>query len=156
MEALRLRSKANHEERTKNGKRRPGRSSVVRHPMDAPQEGVSKVMPRFTGGPGCVDLDCAGDAEAISGELALWGAVLLQAIEDYRRKGAGYEVAVNGIKLRGWYYDREIGCDKRRAEAWFRSKSEDLGSYRWICDLLQLDPERVWARIREKDFALSL
>ncbi|MGC8490798.1 MAG: hypothetical protein ACP5SH_03570 [Syntrophobacteraceae bacterium] len=93
-----------------------------------------------------------GDSDGV---LELWGAVLLQAIEDYQRKGAGFDMAVNGIRLRGWYYDREIRRDKRRAEEWFKSNKEDMGSFRWICDLLKLDPGRVWARIKEKDFVLT-
>ncbi|MGC9196292.1 MAG: hypothetical protein ACP5IL_12675 [Syntrophobacteraceae bacterium] len=95
-------------------------------------------------------------AAETDGELGLWSAVLLQAIEDYHRKGAGYEVAVNGIKLRGWYYDREMRRDRRRAEGWFKSTNQSVGSFLWICDMLQLDPDRVWARIREKNFALTL
>jgi hypothetical protein len=88
--------------------------------------------------------------------LGLWSAVLLQAIEDYHRKGTGYEVAVNGFKLRGWYYDREMRRDRRRAEGWFKSKNQDVGSFLWICDILQLNPDRVWEKIREKNFKLIL
>jgi hypothetical protein len=98
----------------------------------------------------------AAAVKETDGELGLWSAVLLQAIEDYRRKGTGYEVAVNGLKLRGWYYDREMRRDRRRAEQWFKSQNQNVGSYLWICDILQLDPDRVWARIREKNFALTL
>ncbi|MDR3570188.1 MAG: hypothetical protein P4L43_19350 [Syntrophobacteraceae bacterium] len=152
MGAVNLRIEARGVEEIKGREKRTRRSGA----RGATGGEVFEKPPRSAGGPGCVDLESAGDTDAISGELALWGAVLLQAIEDYRRKGAGYEVSVNGIRLRGWYYDREIRSDKRRAEAWFKSQSEDMGSYLWICDLLQLDPERVWARIREKDFALTV
>ena len=93
---------------------------------------------------------------AISGELELWGAVLFQAIDDYRRKGSAFEIPVNGIKLRGWYYDREIRADKRRAEAWLKSTGRGVGSYLWICDLLGIDPSSVWARIREPNFVLGV
>lgn len=96
-----------------------------------------------------------GATDATRGDLELWAAVLLQAIEDYHRKGAGFELAVNGFRLRGWYYDREIRRDKRRAEAWFKSKCEDVGSFLWICDILKLDPGRVWARTRERNFVLT-
>lgn len=98
---------------------------------------------------------CGAEGDS-DGVLELWGAVLLQAIEDYQRKGAGFDMAVNGIRLRGWYYDREIRRDRRRAEEWFKSNREDMGSFRWICDLLKLDPDRVWARIKQKDFVLTL
>lgn len=108
---------------------------------DESMSGQSALFPEATG--------------ASRGLLELWGAVLLQAIEDYRRKGAGFDVAVNGIRLRGWYYDREIRRDKRRAEEWFKSDNEDVGSFRWICDILKLEPGRVWARIKERDFALT-
>ena len=119
-------------------------------------QGGGEVSRGFAQGTGCIDLESAGDPDAVSGDLELWGAVLLQAIEDYRRKGAGYEVSINGIRLRGWYHDKEIRREKRRAEEWFKSEDADMGSYLWICDLLHLDPDRVRARIREKNFCLVL
>ncbi len=112
-------------------------------------------LSHFSVAEGEYDFESSGGGEVNIGELELWGAVLLQAIEDYHRKGAGYELAVNGIKLRGWYYDKEIRRDKRRAETWFKSKTREVGGFLWICDILELDPDRLWARIREKNFALT-
>ncbi len=96
-----------------------------------------------------------GETSPIRGELELWGAVLLQAIEDLRRKGSGYEVAVNGVRVRGWYFNQELRREKRKAQDWFKSKIVEVGSYLWICDLLGLDPERVWDRIRQPGFILT-
>lgn len=141
---------------TEGCKNRTERSSELSRPNHAHGRGTIEMLPRITEEREGADFEPAAASDAVRGELELWGAVLLQAIEDFHRKGSGYEIAVNGIRLRGWYYDREIRRDKRMAEAWFKSKSVDPGSYLWICDLLGLEPERVWARIRQRGFALTL
>ncbi len=155
MGAVKLSIEASGREGTEGRGNRTGESFVFPLRSRAQAAAGFQIIPHPSGGSKSVDFEPAEATDASSGELELWGAVLLQAIEDYHRKGAGYEVAVNGIRLRGWYYDKEVRRDKRRAETWFKSKSEDVGSFLWICDLLKLDPDRVWARIREKNFALT-
>ncbi len=156
MGAAGLRIGASNAEGTQGCKNRTGQSPVFSHPKAAKVTAGFKVIRQSAEGRESDPFEPTDDTDLIRGELELWGAVLLQAIEDYRRRGAGYEVAVNGMRLRGSYYDREIRRDERRAEEWFKAKDEDLGSFLWICDLLRLDPKRVWARIREKDFVLAL
>lgn len=151
MKALKHTIEAGGEEATQGGENRTGQFSPGRAPAAA---GFQKI-PRPAGLRRAGVFEHSGATGATRGVLELWAAVLLQAIEDYHRKGSGYEVALNGIRLRGWYYDREMRRDKRRAEAWFKSTSEEVGSFLWICDILKLDPSRVWARIKERDFALT-
>ncbi len=155
MGAVKLTMETSGAQTAEGCEKRTGRSTELSRPRSAQSGGGIEMVPRITEEREGTDFEPAPASDAIRGELELWGAVLLQAIEDYHRKGSGYEVAVNGIRLRGWYYDREIRGDKRRAEAWFKSKSLELGSYLWICDLLGLDPERVWARIRQRGFVLT-
>jgi hypothetical protein len=139
-----------------NGENRTGQSELSALRKSARTAEGFQTVRRPSGGLTSDPFEPASPREENTGELELWGAVLLQAIEDYHRKGAGYEVAVNGIRLRGWYYDKEMRRDKRRAESWFKSKSGEVGGFLWICDILELNPDRVWARIREKNFALTL
>jgi hypothetical protein len=49
----------------------------------------------------------------------LWAAVLEQAIEDVNRGG---------------FY-------AQKARVWFQSKSEDVGSFLWVCWMLGIDPD---------------
>lgn len=58
----------------------------------------------------------------------LWKAVLIRAIQDlYPRKGQIYLSTLH----------------------WFSSKSIDIGSYLWICSILEIDPSYLKTRIFE-------
>ena len=70
-------------------------------------------------------------------ERGLWAGVLIQAIKDL----AGYGRV---------YKQRERVRVQYHARVWFTSDSRDVGSFRWICDELELEPS--W--IRRKMFAL--
>lgn len=89
------------------------------------------------------------------GLFDLWGAVLLQAIEDFHRKGPGFEIVMNGIRLHGLADSAETRRNKRNADAWFKSSREDVGSFIWICDLFKLDADRVRVKIKNKNFKLT-
>ena len=52
------------------------------------------------------------------GSKRLWAAVLEQAIEDVRREHGHAD----------------------RARAWFQSEREGVGSFLWICRMLDIDP----------------
>ena len=86
------------------------------------------------------------------GELELWRAVLLQAVEDLRRTGPSFEVAMNGIRVKGRTPSARMRCDRNNAAAWFRSSSTGVGSFLWICDLFGLDAELVRAGVKKKFF----
>jgi len=53
------------------------------------------------------------------GSKRLWAAVLEQAIEDVRREHGHAD----------------------RARAWFQSEGEEVGSFLWICRMLDIDPK---------------
>jgi hypothetical protein len=89
------------------------------------------------------------------GAFELWGAVLLQAIEDFHRKGRTSEIVMNGIKVRWRTNNTERRRNKRSAAAWFGSSCEDVGSFLWICDLFGLDADLVRAKVKNKDFKLT-
>jgi hypothetical protein len=55
-------------------------------------------------------------------ETKLWTAVLIQAIEDLRDS--------KGAQSEHW---------NRDAQVWFKDKSNKMGSFNWICDMLDLD-----------------
>ncbi|MFC1869383.1 hypothetical protein ACFL0H_14790, partial [Thermodesulfobacteriota bacterium] len=52
----------------------------------------------------------------------LWVAVLKQAIKEARK---------------------DAGCSILRTQAWFYSDSREIGSYLWICSILDLNPESI-------------
>ena len=53
----------------------------------------------------------------------LWTAVLKQAIEDV-------------VKYTG-------GFSTKRALSWFEDENEEIGSFQWICSVLDLNPELI-------------
>lgn len=55
-------------------------------------------------------------------ETALWSAVVLQAIKDM---------------------DSPIAIDRAQAMGWLDSDETGVGSMRWICDMLDLDYNRI-------------
>jgi hypothetical protein len=102
--------------------------------------------------------DCTKDFELKKarngnrGELELWGAVLLQAVEDLRRRGPSFEIAMNGIRLKGRTHSARVRRDRNNAAAWFRSSSNRVGSFLWICDLFGLDADVVRTGVKKKVF----
>ena len=55
--------------------------------------------------------------------LNLWSAVLKQAIKDL-------------LKYRNGFF-------AERTLSWFEDKSEEVGSFQWICSILNLNPESI-------------
>jgi hypothetical protein len=104
----------------------------------------------------CVkDLELMTTPDGNDGAFELWGAVLLQAIEDFHLKGRNSEIVMNGIKVRWRTNSAEMRRNKRSAAAWFGSSCEDVGSFLWICDLFGLDADLVRAKVKNKDFKLT-
>ena len=85
-------------------------------------------------------------------EIKLWGAVLRQAVEDIQCSGPSFEIVMNGINLRGRTDSTRIRRNKNNAAAWFRSSSDDVGSFLWICDLLGFDADFVRSELKRKIF----
>jgi hypothetical protein len=75
------------------------------------------------------DMDCYG---------AVWFATLMQAVEDAT-------VFVPDAKplTEQHYY-------QRTAILWFKNPRHDVGSFVWICSVLNLDPDEVLQRVRDK------
>jgi len=96
------------------------------------------------------DFEMENSADINRGELELWGAVLLQAIEDLQLRGPVFEVVMNGIKLKSRKEGITMRRNRNNAAAWFRSSSDDVGSFLWICDLFGLDADIVRAEIKKK------
>ena len=61
----------------------------------------------------------------------LWAAVLEQAVKD-ARGGRTYHIITE------------------EARAWFRSKNENVGSFIWVCRILDLDPCYVRAKVDQQ------
>jgi hypothetical protein len=53
----------------------------------------------------------------------LWSAVLKQAIEDVAKYTSGFY--------------------SKRSLSWFEDECEELGSFQWICSILDLHPESI-------------
>ena len=62
------------------------------------------------------------------GAKNLWKAVLEQAFKDAQGQVGTYEY-------------------RRDARVWFQSDSKDIGSFLWICEVLDLDPEVTRASV---------
>lgn len=104
----------------------------------------------------CVeDLELMEALDGNRGVVELWGAVLLQAIEDFHCTGQSFEIVMNGIKVRWETNGVETRRNKRDAAAWFGSSCEDAGSFLWICNLFGLDADLVRARVKNKNFRLT-
>jgi hypothetical protein len=61
----------------------------------------------------------------------LWFAVLLQSIED---------------ALSFTLDESTVAAAKR----WFRADREDVGSFKWVCNAINLDSETVLQRVRQQ------
>lgn len=64
----------------------------------------------------------------------VWFAVLVQSIEDLMSRSEASDM------------DLARGSARR----WFKSPRSDVGSFRWVCMMVNLDPETVLERVREK------
>ena len=60
----------------------------------------------------------------------LWAAVLEQAIKDVRSDLRAHKSKVKSIFSEG-------------AWSWFRSESQEIGSFHWICMMLGLEPNFI-------------
>ena len=98
------------------------------------------------------DLETKQAAAGNRGELELWAAVLLQAIEDFQARGPTLEIVMSGIQLKSRNDGATIRRNRNNAAAWFRSSSVDVGSFQWICELFGLDADIVWAEVKKKIF----
>jgi hypothetical protein len=77
-------------------------------------------------------------------EQRLWSQVLFVAIKDYSYKPEGGEEANNFDKER---FDRLLML-KRDAESWFTSREFSEGSFLWISEILDLQPDVILAGIK--------
>jgi len=67
-------------------------------------------------------------------ERALWAAVLIQAIEDVN--WTPKETISQAIKQRHLH-------EKEKAKAYLKAKRAGIGSFLWICELFDIDPDKV-------------
>jgi len=68
-----------------------------------------------------------------------WGAFLMQAIRDLHPR-------------RGWTKNEQACRNKQEAERWFNSPSKGVGSFLWICGLLNLDADQVRGMAKRQSF----
>ena len=66
---------------------------------------------------------------------AIWTAVLSQAVVDYRYRGSAKGSAVQRID----------------AANWVNSTYEGVGSFSYVCDVLNIDPDAVRDRLKRSD-----
>jgi hypothetical protein len=90
------------------------------------------------------EMDCFGH---------IWMAVLVQALEDATipvppaQIHSHSDVCPRGCKrllLTDNHYHQ------RTALAWFRSETKVIGSFQWVCSILNLDPEAVIEKVRQR------
>lgn len=79
-------------------------------------------------------------AKAVRPCLALWAAVMQVAIEDSRGLGP----------MPSGHRDGSRADLRDRAVAWLSSPEQKVGSFLWICSLLDLDPGAVRAALTRK------
>ncbi len=72
-------------------------------------------------------------------EQKLWYAVLAQAFRDFYG-----DIPSEGPRR---YREAQVAHCRRSAKAWFMSESNDMGSFRWIADLFDLDARAVRRRL---------
>ena len=63
---------------------------------------------------------------------AVWLAVLQQAIADLVSEAGDSEIP------------------RRTATRWFKSNADHVGSFKWVCNVVNLDTEAVLVRVRER------
>ena len=84
----------------------------------------------------------------------LWTAVLAKAMEDALRPVPAEVIErhterVKANNKRTWRTDSDYNW-QLRARTWLASGSDDIGSFRWICDLLNIEPESVLAEYQRQ------
>lgn len=67
---------------------------------------------------------------------ALWAAVLARAVEDYRYKGSSKESLAHKKDAREW-----VAC----------SSYKGVGSFYYVCEALDLEPDAVRDRLKRSD-----
>ena len=67
----------------------------------------------------------------LSPEVELWTEVILLAIDDLDRRPRSRS-------------------DQRSARAWFDSDAEDLGSFVWACQAINVDPNLIRSQLAKK------
>lgn len=76
--------------------------------------------------------------------LALWQSVMIQAVKDlhdvmrFKRDSEGRNAA--------WIPVREHANLLR----WFRSKQKDVGSFIWVCEVIDCDPDVVLKTLHDR------
>lgn len=75
----------------------------------------------------------------LTGEVGLWGAVLMRAHDDL---ALGRDIYHGEVAQQ---FDRGA-----RARAWFRSNETHIGSFQWVCDVTGIDRDAVIDKIKEK------
>ncbi|MBF0108721.1 MAG: hypothetical protein HQL76_06060 [Magnetococcales bacterium] len=79
------------------------------------------------------------DNSEYSPEKSLWTSVLLQAVRE----------AVKPPKYDGHSSLFESQMNMKRAREWFFASENHVGSFEWICMILNLDTERVRRTVKE-------
>lgn len=64
----------------------------------------------------------------------LWASVLDRAIRDYYSYTRGDSI---------FYHPGEQQAAKREVEHWFRVTDNEPGSFYWVCDMLNIEPDSV-------------
>jgi len=78
-----------------------------------------------------------------TGCKALWSAVMSRAILDVRKKP---RASMRPAQKNG------AGYLKRTAETWLTAKqNKDAGSFLWVCESLEIDPDRTRKLIFKAD-----
>ena len=67
----------------------------------------------------------------------LWGAVMIQAIDDL--KGVTDWADKNSVHIKGMRYQSALN--------WFMSTNTSFGTFHWVCDLLMMDPGKIRDRL---------
>lgn len=82
------------------------------------------------------------EASEVAAMKRMWAAKLLVHVQDYS-KG----VAASGGKHKKAAPDQITSTNAVRAYLWFTSEDDSPATFRWICEIFDLDPERTRMRI---------
>ncbi len=72
------------------------------------------------------------------GYTRLWAAVLEQAIKDVQGDARAHKGKVRSIFSEG-------------AWTWFRSESQEIGSFLWTCNMLGFEPDFILTLVTKQD-----
>nr|CRH06069.1 Protein of unknown function [Candidatus Magnetococcus massalia] len=81
---------------------------------------------------------------AMEAEIDLWRAVLEQAISD------SIKLLEKGERRPKLWNDYLFRMDVRHLRRWFLNSSREPGSFRFICEVLDIDHEQALAQIQEQ------